>query len=668
MTDTFDPQAYLSKKQASTPFDPEAYLANKGPGLVEQWSQAGLDTMRSAGTGLGKLASTAGTAGDYIGGAPTRAAIGAGLEGKNPATAFFGQYAKRPADAPTGKELAAKAGLSTEETLPAPLIFNPFDKAQQKVSPAGVVGFGVDVLADPTNLIPVGTIAKAGTTTTMKAVGTGAKAAAKATDLVLGTDKTMKALEAVKGTGTALKQGVAAAGKKFFFPRVAEDFGEYAAIAEKHGISPAELPPSVEFGPNSAITYAWRSNYEGKLGEEARRKFGEVQGKVRAATDRVIEKIAGGTPPPTKLEAGAALRESYNANVAREMAMQDDSYRAIADAMPNVAVTGQAYETLSKKLDRYANEAKQMLTFHKGSPELRSEAQHILGMIEGVEASTKSLPEMRLALISIGREAFKARAPGMIPVDVAMMRQLYNDSREAFVDAVRQADPARAQALVEHNKRVSALFEDRKLLEKIVDNPAKDDAQVFDAIFSGGTNHVKALERIVDAETFNKLTATFVDDLRRETKSGEWTFGRLHQQLQNKRNVLSSILNREDMQAIDDLTRLGNRMGEPRLSTSGTGASIAQQNWWSDAKAEVANLGFVQGMADRARNAAAKEGILIPGSQIQAEQVLMPRRTLLPDVPIFSKQGFRKQAAQAASTAETNEQRKKYGKPLLPRN
>ena len=40
-------------------------------------------------------------AADYIGGAPTRAAIGAMQEGKNPLTAFASQYTKAPSTAPT---------------------------------------------------------------------------------------------------------------------------------------------------------------------------------------------------------------------------------------------------------------------------------------------------------------------------------------------------------------------------------------------------------------------------------------------------------------------------------------------------------------------------------------------------------------------------------------
>lgn len=115
--------------------------------------------LNQIGKGLLSGAQKVGSAIDSYGGAPTRSALGALQEGKGigaAAQAFGHQFGGNPEEAPTGKDLAARQGLSTDESINTHL---PYIGT---VSPAGIAGTAVDVLADPINILPVGKILKGG--------------------------------------------------------------------------------------------------------------------------------------------------------------------------------------------------------------------------------------------------------------------------------------------------------------------------------------------------------------------------------------------------------------------------------------------------------------------------------------------------------------------------
>ncbi len=82
-------------------------------------------------------------------GAPARAAIGAMQDDKPAGEAYLNQYLQDSSTAPSGKDIAAKAGVSTEE-FDLPLIKNPFTREHYKASPAGLIGGAGEALLDPT--------------------------------------------------------------------------------------------------------------------------------------------------------------------------------------------------------------------------------------------------------------------------------------------------------------------------------------------------------------------------------------------------------------------------------------------------------------------------------------------------------------------------------------
>lgn len=143
---------------------------------------------------------------DSYTGAPVRKGIGSIQDGKGiteAASDAWGQVGENPDLAPTGQQIAEKAGLSTErkviraaeEQRKFDEMFNPGWAASMKqagatqkdveaYSPAEVAGLGIDVAADWTNLIPVGLvgkgISKAAAKAGIGAVSEGAKVTASA--------------------------------------------------------------------------------------------------------------------------------------------------------------------------------------------------------------------------------------------------------------------------------------------------------------------------------------------------------------------------------------------------------------------------------------------------------------------------------------------------------
>lgn len=124
-----------------------------------------IPALQTVGQGaVGAVGSFAQAVDKYGGAAALRSALMKVAEGKpgEALPAAYAQYGEDPTLAPSGKQLAAKAGLSTRE-FATPFILNPFAKGDQgklKVSPAGLVGGLGEAVVDPVNVIPAGKMAQ----------------------------------------------------------------------------------------------------------------------------------------------------------------------------------------------------------------------------------------------------------------------------------------------------------------------------------------------------------------------------------------------------------------------------------------------------------------------------------------------------------------------------
>lgn len=152
MEEAFDPDKYLAEKLGSSEppaFDPDRYLAEKiGQSPEPPPEESDFDWQSPVSSGFKMAAKqglknleTVGKAIDTYSGAPTRSAVMAGIKGENPLEAAKNQFGEDPAQAPTGEQIVGELGM--EEGLPR-----------------SALGFGVDVLADPLNIIPISKLTK----------------------------------------------------------------------------------------------------------------------------------------------------------------------------------------------------------------------------------------------------------------------------------------------------------------------------------------------------------------------------------------------------------------------------------------------------------------------------------------------------------------------------
>lgn len=124
---------------------------------------------------------------DSYTGAPVRAGIMSAVEGKNPLTAAYDQLGSDSSTAPTGKDIAKKLGVSTDSLNKGVNSYTNYKDGitiplsdDDAPSPAGVVGLGIDVIADPTILIPASAGIKAVSKVAKPVVNTVSKGVKKA--------------------------------------------------------------------------------------------------------------------------------------------------------------------------------------------------------------------------------------------------------------------------------------------------------------------------------------------------------------------------------------------------------------------------------------------------------------------------------------------------------
>lgn len=176
-------------------FKPEA----RGPQSFD-WDAHDLETPEANGV-LDKVVKVAKTIDSYTG-APARAAIGALQDGKNPFSAYGQQFGEDPDHAPTGKQIAQKAGVSdrpiydiSDEQFDYLMDADPLAARDlsglRAITRSGAAGLGIDVAADPTNL-----------------AGPAIRGVAKGGELLSKTAPAVKAIEAAGSAKRTLGEGL----------------------------------------------------------------------------------------------------------------------------------------------------------------------------------------------------------------------------------------------------------------------------------------------------------------------------------------------------------------------------------------------------------------------------------------------------------------------------
>jgi hypothetical protein len=291
---------------------------------------------------------------DAYTGAPSRAAVGALQSGKNPLSAFSKQFGEDPQNAPSGRDIAKKTGISdvSRQSMSADehqawreKYGTPLDKAEiaagkkfdavQGPTPAGVAGVAFEATIDPLNLIPIGAIAKgvgvaAEAAPKLKQAASlfqkqGGKAAAQATALSKAT---------IEGGEQIVEQG----GKLFKYkaPESLEELKNWKAPKDAGQLIGSErlqeierLVPDLETKPlkyhygmmeNPKAMKELKLKFENLPTEDAKRLAAYNQGIVDESALKVqqtVANIAGGSEPRNLTDAGydfiGSVKEKYKA-------------------------------------------------------------------------------------------------------------------------------------------------------------------------------------------------------------------------------------------------------------------------------------------------------------------------------------------------------------------
>lgn len=520
---------------------------------------------------------------DRFTGAPVRAAIGEMQEGRFGAAPgkYLSQFGAAPELAPTGKELAIKAGLGNKTELSSvlPSLYSDTGKEWLKLkrhglldpTAAGAAGLGIDIAADPTNFIPVGAAAKdagAVANASLKGgavVGEGLlKGGAKVADVLSGTSHATSTIE--KGAELAKKAKEAIS--HLTTPTRANNFGKLVETAKSIGVAPEELSAAVEFGKNSVPSRLERTIAEGPVGQKLLENHGNVANKIAESVDSHVQDLAGGMPIKDPVGAGESVK---NAFAQAEKDVLDNShltYKSAAQLSPDLRLTPEAYSKLDTSIQSLKDRAADYMS--KGATKeqvaMGRDLSSFANRLEKNADSYKGLSDQ------IGFIGEAMNDPGLNRVHARELRKIYHTVSDSLIDTVKDLHPDLGSQLVENNKTLSEFFKSRDALGSAIKSSKSNPEQLFRAI-TGDAVKIDELKKVLPEEEFNQLRSSYLDSLIRRNADGHILYDATSNALKKNSGRLSKMFSADEMTRLGDLLELGHAQGVPVLSTSGTGGS-----------------------------------------------------------------------------------------------
>jgi len=393
--------------------------------------------------------------------------------------------------------------------------------------------------------------------------------------------------------------------KSYFNPDVDPSFEEFADIAKKNGIDTSLLPESVKFGPDSSASRAARNLAEGKFGEETLKRFNQTLDQVRDAYDRKITKFSGGLPVD-EITAGKVLRDSYDEGVSKFFDQMDFTHNSIINMAPGLSLTDDAFNKIQSSLNGIEKFAKGRLERGVTATQ-RGQGEQLLNAVSAIRNGNGSYKQTVEALRDIGEAAFQSKnSLADVPVDVQRMRKLYNDVNESLLETVRtRLGDDIADSLIANNKAMTEFFGDQSLISRVMGDKTIAPENAFKTlIMNGDSQRIEALKKILPPEKWEYLKGAVLENIVKRDPEGGFAFKSLYNNMRNKRSALSSIFTPDELAENAGLVRLGDRFGNPVLSSSGTGASIS----FGDLTKSATNL-TVDSIALRNANKAASKAL-----------------------------------------------------------
>jgi hypothetical protein len=606
----------------------------------------------TVGQGIANGAVAVGEFVDSYGGAPTRAAIEAGANGSNPLSAFANQFGEDPKLAPTGKEVAESLGF--DNTTGQYVTNQKTGMTNQKtVSDAGVVGLGIDIVADPLNFIPMGLIAKTGGKIAKGTAKTAARYALKGSVAGIDALSGTKTASRIAETTSKYTDEVAKSAKNWFNPKVADDFDEFKRIANENNIDPSILPETVEFGQGSSVATKARQVADGPSGELVKERFYKASGATEGALESKVATMSGGKVF-SPAEAGQFLTESHNKAV-KEFFDQDFlTYGKIVEENPGLMLSNDALKSVKSKMTGLKNSATGRL--RRGIGGQREEAANFLKDVDILERSldkngNMSFKRANELLGNIGEEAFKKYPAGTkIPSDQKKLQELYFSLRESMVGTTAQTlGPNAANKLAVSNQMMTDFLKENGRIKKIFSGDLSRE-EVFKSIQGFNLDEIQSLKEVMNPEDFQKFKGMYANSLIVRNAQGSPMWKTTIKKMAQKSDHLISVLGPEDTKKFSELLKLGDRIGDPVLNRSAT--NVADRFSFKNFAGEIISGGADQVTLEELK-ASARGSKSIP-----AQSKVIPKKTSgLERLPISSSKFIQfSNAGKMASNKERNDE------------
>lgn len=598
---------------------------------------------------------------DRYTGAPARAGLMSLVQGHEPISAAYRQFGEDPELAPTGKDIATRLGAPETSAHLGDLVgsINPAvgmilsDKNKEflnKPTVADVAGFGVDIAADPTNIIPGAKMVKGGLGLIGKGIQTGAKGASIASDIATGTKIASKGVE----TAGNIAETAAHTVKGLLSPQRAMTYAKDLETAKKFGIPAEALGSSIEFGPGSSITRLERALREGPTGEKLIESWKTGKDTIDKALDTQVKRI-GGTGLVDEINAGRTIREGFDRAQQKMFDSMDLMYGNVHKYAPGLYINKDDLAKLSSKLNGIK---KQSIGLAKRAIDATDKEQsaQMLRAIEGIEASKGNFKQTVEQMQRIGRKAFSDKPTiGQIPIDRKKMQELYHTISDAVLNTVRKdINPEFADEIVKNNKTMSDFFSHRSNIKSALESGKADESLFRNLIGNGDSKKIESLKALLDPNDFRELKNAFVSNLIKSNENGI-SFKATKNAIDKNRVLIKSMLDPKEISDLEELVNLGSRYGEAMLSSSGTGASNSFRDMAKNVFRGAADEQVLNKMKEKARFGGepiefTNKGLLpAPGGadSIPSNKV-MPKGGLLGDK---KRGGFEKRLKAAQSIA-----------------
>lgn len=579
------------------PPEDEGMMSKVGSFLVE-------DVLAPVGTAIDQ----------YGGGAATRAAIGELMTpGKgvgDAASAFMQQYGEDPTLAPTGKQLAQRMGASEtslSQVLPSLYSETGEGLALQRggmfdPTASGAAGLGIELVADPLNVIPGVSIAKgakagarvggqAAKEIAKETAKLGVRAAAKTSDLVKDVAVAgLKKAGAITDEALGVMPGESSVSKHINnliesqSGKVSKNLDKNLDVISRLGLDPADAPASIIY--DGAIPRFERSIAYGPAGQEFLEK---IERFYDALDDKTIQKISsvGGVDARTVAPefVGDFITNSVENATSNLFKKNEVRYSTLINNPKRPMFLSQgASNKLTGAMDGLLKRAEKMMQVQ--NPTIQREAKQLMDTISGLRDFAKITKDSKPPLDffvenmkAIRSLAYPPKKGGIINVTPEMekvYKDIYKSLNQTVVDSVYAVDKKLGADLVKSNEAITKFSRDIEPLKQIIGKNVTG-RSLFDSV-KGDAKKIDALKNILDPKEFEILKTSLIKDTINMNAENQIMYAASKKGFDSKKALLSKFVDKKTLQDIEDALELGVR-GEGRVtSLPQTGAVIGFEN------------------------------------------------------------------------------------------